>query len=333
MKQSDPQAVLVTGGAGYIGSHVTRQLTEAGYRVVVLDNLSTGSREALLYGETLVVGDAGDQKLVEQLLGETDCNAVLHFAASIVAPESVIHPLDYYANNTATTIALLRACVKVGVTRFIFSSTAAVYGEPAGGLAAEDAPTSPVNPYGTSKLMSEWILRDTAYAHGLHCVALRYFNVAGADPQCRMGQRTPRATHLIKVCCEAALGMREQVAVFGTDYPTPDGTGVRDYIHVEDLAAAHLSALRYLDRLSEPKVLNVGYGRGYSVRQVIDAVKRVSGVDFAVTAAPRRPGDPSMLVARAERIRELLGWTPRYADLDTIVDHALAWERRRSAGG
>ena len=333
MKQSDPQAVLVTGGAGYIGSHVTRQLTEAGYRVVVLDNLSTGSREALLYGETLVVGDAGDQKLVEQLLGETDCNAVLHFAASIVAPESVSHPLDYYANNTATTIALLRACVKVGVTRFIFSSTAAVYGEPAGGLAAEDAPTSPVNPYGTSKLMSEWILRDTAYAHGLHCVALRYFNVAGADPQCRMGQRTPRATHLIKVCCEAALGMREQVAVFGTDYPTPDGTGVRDYIHVEDLAAAHLSALGYLDRLIEPNVLNVGYGRGYSVRQVIDAVKRVSGVDFAVTAAPRRPGDPSMLVARAEHIRELLDWMPRYADLDTIVEHALAWERRRSAGG
>ena len=331
MSQSDSQAVLVTGGAGYIGSHVTRQLTEAGYRVVVLDNLSTGFRDALLYGETLAVGDAGDEKLVEQLLRETNCDAVLHFAASIVAPESVSHPLDYYANNTATTIALLRACVSAGVTRFLFSSTAAVYGEPPGGLAAEDGPTSPVNPYGTSKLMSEWILRDTAHAHELRCIALRYFNVAGADPQCRMGQRTPRATHLIKVCCEAALGMRQQVAVFGDDYPTPDGTGVRDYIHVEDLAAAHLSALGYLHRVTEPTVLNVGYGRGYSVRQVIDAVKRVSGVDFAVTVAPRRPGDPSMLVARAERIRELLHWTPRYADLDTIVEHALAWERRQRA--
>ena len=331
MTQSDPQAVLVTGGAGYIGSHVTRQLSEAGYRVVVLDNLSTGFREALLYGETLIVGEAGDQKLVEQLLRDTNCNAVLHFAASIVAPESVSLPLEYYANNTATTIALLRACVNARVARFLFSSTAAVYGEPSGGMAAEDGPTAPVNPYGTSKLMSEWILRDTAYAHSLRCIALRYFNVAGADPQCRMGQRTPRATHLIKVCCEAALGMREQVAVFGDDYPTPDGTGVRDYIHVEDLAAAHLSALGYLDRVTVPTVLNVGYGRGYSVRQVIDAVKRVSGVDFGVTVAPRRPGDPSMLVARAERIRELLGWTPRYADLDTIVEHALAWERRQRA--
>lgn len=326
-------AVLVTGGAGYIGSHVVRQLSEAGYTVVVYDNLSTGSADALISGERLVVGDLADTARLEALFVEYGFRTVLHFAASIVAPESVTAPLKYYTNNTRNTLNLLTACAKHGVERFIFSSTAAVYGMPANGIAAEDGPTSPINPYGTSKLMSEWMLRDVGLAHGLRYVALRYFNVAGADPLARMGQRTPEATHLIKVSCQAALGLRDQVAIFGTDYPTPDGTGIRDYIHIEDLASAHIAALGYLERGGEPTVLNVGYGRGESVREVIEVVKRISGVDFPVVEAPRRPGDPAMLVARAERIRSLLGWSPRYDALETIVGDAWRWEQKLTAAG
>jgi len=321
-------SILVSGGAGYIGSHVVRQLTEAGREVVVFDNLSTGSPLALVHGEELVTGDLADTAVVEKLFARYRFRTVLHFAASIVAPESVTNPLKFYSNNTRNTLNLLAACVRVGVERFIFSSTAAVYGLPETGVAAEDSPTVPINPYGTSKLMSEWMLRDTAAAHGLKYVALRYFNVAGADPQARMGQRTPDATHLIKVCCQAALGMRERVDIFGTDYPTPDGTGIRDYIHIEDLAAAHLAALDYLEKGGECTTLNVGYGRGSSVREVIKMVKGVAGVDFTIAEAPRRPGDPASLVAQAERIRQTLGWQPRFNDLETIVADAWRWEEK-----
>ncbi len=320
--------ILVTGGAGYIGGHVVRQLTEAGYRVVVYDNLSTGFEETLVNGETLVRAELADEETLESTLRDFKVTTVLHFAASIIAPESVGKPLDYYGNNTGNTMRLLKACVRTGVEKFVFSSTAAVYGMPESGIAAEDSPTVPINPYGTSKLMSEWMLRDTAYAHGLRYVALRYFNVAGADPVARMGQRIEAATHLIKVCCQAALGKRESVSIFGTDYATPDGTGIRDYIHIEDLAAAHLSALRYLEGGGSPVTLNVGYGTGSSVREVIEVVRRVSGVPFEVREAPRRPGDPAMLVARSQRIRQVLDWQPRYDDLEKIVTDAWHWERK-----
>jgi len=322
------ETILVTGGCGYIGSHVVRQLSEAGNRVVVFDNLSTGFRDALVNGETLVEGDLADSAAIEALFSTYGFRTVLHFAASIVAPESVTDPLKFYSNNTRNTLNLLQACVKFGVERFVFSSTAATYGLPEGGFASEESPTVPINPYGTSKLMSEWMLRDTAAAHPLRYAALRYFNVAGADPLARMGQRTPAATHLIKVCCEAALGLRPEICVYGTDYPTPDGTGIRDYIHIEDLASAHLAALSHLREGGESVLLNVGYGKGASVREVIAMAKRVSGVDFRVVQADRRPGDPAMLVAMAERIKSVLGWSPKHDDLEKIVTDAWNWERK-----
>ncbi len=319
-------AILVTGGAGYIGSHVLRQLTERGERVVVLDNLSTGRAEAVL-GAELVVGDTGDADLVSRILSQHDIDTILHFAAHIVVPESVANPLKYYRNNTANTRTLLECAVQGGVKQFVFSSTAAVYGLPEGGSASEDTPTAPINPYGWSKLMSEWMLRDVSASTVMRHVVLRYFNVAGADPGGRIGQSTPEATHLIKVACQHAVGLRSDVSVFGTDFDTPDGTGVRDYIHVEDLAAAHLAALDYLAAGGHSTVLNCGYGRGSSVRQVLDTVARVAGRPLLIHDQPRRPGDPATLVARADRIRQVLGWKPQFDDLETIVRHALRWER------
>ena len=320
--------ILVTGGAGYIGSHVVRQLGEAGHRIVVLDNLSKGFREAVLCGE-LVVGDTGDRALVSRLLQEWQIDSVLHFAAYTIVPESVADPLKYYRNNTCNAHNLLECCAASGVKHFVFSSTAAVYGIPSDGVASELTPTAPINPYGTSKLMTEWMLRDLAAASDLRYVALRYFNVAGSDPQGRIGQSTPEATLLVKVACEAAAGKRESVSVFGTDYPTADGTGVRDYIHVEDLADAHLKALAYLERGGESLTLNCGYGKGYSVREVLDAVERVSGRALDIREVARRAGDPPVLVAQAERIRDVLQWAPRCDDLDFIVRTSLAWERER----
>jgi UDP-glucose 4-epimerase len=324
--RQDKTSVLVTGGAGYIGSHVVRQLGEAGEQVVVLDNLSTGFRSAVTSG-TLVVGDTGDRELVRRVMAEFSVSTVLHFAAHTIVPESVSEPLKYYGNNTCATRNLLDCAVEAKVRQFIFSSTAAVYGIPLGGRAAEDSPTAPINPYGTSKLMSEWMLRDAAAAHGFGYVALRYFNVAGADPGGRIGQSTRRATLLTKVACEVAVGKRPNVSIFGTDYDTPDGTGIRDYIHVEDLATAHLDALRYLRSGGESTVLNCGYGHGYSVREVLAAVDRINGRPLPRTEGPRRPGDPPVLIAVAERIRSLIGWQPRYDDLEAIVRTSLAWER------
>ena len=318
--------IMVTGGAGYIGSHVVRQLGAAGYPVIVLDNLSTGFRRSVLHGE-LVEGNSGDRELVGALIRKHGIEAVLHFAAHIVVPESVAEPLKYYGNNTCNTRNLLQACHDHGVKRFIFSSTAAVYGIPAGSSAGEDSPLAPINPYGLSKLMSEWMLRDLAAAGDLRYVALRYFNVAGADPEGRIGQSTPKATHLIKVACEHAVGKRDEVAIFGTDYPTPDGSGVRDYIHVDDLAAAHILALNYLEQGGASQILNCGYGHGSSVREVLDSVQRVSGVKLNIREEPRRAGDPPALIAKADRIRDVLGWQPRHDDLEFIVKTALAWEK------
>jgi len=320
------QGILVTGGAGYIGSHVVRQLGEAGERVVTLDNLCTGFREAVTHGE-LVVGDTGDRDLVTRVLNEHKIDTIMHFAAHTVVPESVADPLKYYRNNTCATRNLLQCAAEAGVQHIVFSSTAAVYGLPPGGIAREDTPTAPINAYGTSKLMSEWMLRDLAAAGGPSYVALRYFNVAGSDPEGRIGQSTPKATLLVKVACEVVVGKRESLIVFGTDYDTPDGTGVRDYIHVEDLATAHLDALRWLRAGGESQVLNCGYGHGYSVRDVAKAVERVTGQPLPVREDTRRPGDPPTLVADANRIRELLGWVPRHDDLDRIVATSLAWER------
>lgn len=322
------EKILVTGGCGYIGSHVVRQLSEAGYQVVVYDNLSTGFRDALLYGEELIEADLADHAALDSAFDRHGFSTVLHFAAAIVAPESVSQPIKYYSNNTRNTLVLLDSCVRFGVKRFIFSSTAAVYGYPVGGVASEETLTIPINPYGSSKLMSEWMLRDVGVAHGLDYVVLRYFNVAGADSMARTGQRTPEATHLIKIACQTALGQRPHTAIYGTDYPTPDGTGVRDYIHVEDLASAHLAALNYLEQGGEPTIMNVGYGEGSSVRDVLMMVKQVSGIDFKVVEADRRPGDPACLVARAEKIRQLTDWSPCYNDLKTIIEDAWRWESK-----
>jgi UDP-glucose 4-epimerase len=319
--------ILVTGGAGYIGSHVVRQLLERGERVVVLDNLSTGYRSAVL-GASLIVGDTGDREAVARVLGEHGIETVMHFAAHTIVPESVSNPLKYYGNNTAATRNLLECCDRAGVGHFVFSSTAAVYGIPEEGLAREETPTSPINPYGLSKLMSEWMLRDLAAASALRYVALRYFNVAGSDPGGRIGHTAPQATLLVKVACQQAAGVRPSVSIFGTDYATPDGTGVRDYIHVEDLAGAHLKALDYL-REGRPSVtLNCGYGHGYSVREVLRMVERVHGRPLNVIEQARRAGDPPSLVAHAERIRTVLGWSPRFDDLETIVRTQLEWELR-----
>jgi UDP-glucose 4-epimerase len=320
-------SILVTGGAGYIGSHVALQLRDRGERVVILDDLSRGFRQAVLEAP-LVVGKVGDRDRVCGLLREHGVDTVMHFAASTIVPESVSEPLKYYGNNTCATRILLECCVEAGVRHFVFSSTAAVYGIPAAGVAAEDTPTAPINPYGASKLMSEWMLSSVAQASPLTYAALRYFNVAGSDPRGRIGQATPNATLLVKVACEAAVGRRTDVAIFGTDYPTADGTGVRDYIHVDDLASAHVDALTWLRRGGASTTLNVGYGHGYSVRQVIASVERISGKQLRVRAEPRRPGDPPALVARADRIRSELGWQPRFDDLDAIVRTAYAWEQR-----
>ena len=323
-------AILVTGGAGYIGSHVVRQLGERGEAVLVLDNLSTGFRSAVLHGE-LIVGDTGDRELVSALLRKHRVDTVMHFAAHTIVPESVSNPLKYYGNNTCATRSLLQCCQEAGVANFVFSSTAAVYGIPAGGIAAEDSATQPINAYGTSKLMSEWMLRDLAAATSLRYVVLRYFNVAGCDPGRRIGQSTLNATLLTKVACETAVGKRAHVAIFGTDYPTHDGTGVRDYIHVEDLASAHINALDYLRSGGVSLTLNCGYGHGYSVREVIAAVERVHGHSLNTIISPRRAGDPPSLIAQAQRVRDALQWQPRYDDLDEIVRTSLAWERHLSA--
>ena len=324
---AENDTVLVTGGAGYIGSHVALQLRERGERVVVVDNLTTGFRQALL-GATFVAGDCGDRELVGRVIDEHRVGTVMHFAANTIVPESVREPLKYYGNNTAATRNLLEACMRHGVRRVVFSSTAAVYGNGQGTPAAEDSPLAPINPYGTSKLMSEWILRDLAATSDFRYVALRYFNVAGSDPQCRIGQATALATLLIKVACQVLVGKRSQLSIYGTDYPTPDGTGVRDYIHVEDLARAHLAALDYLRGGGASTALNCGYGHGYSVRQVIESVQRVSGRKLPVAEEPRRAGDPASLVADARRIRAVLGWEPRLDDLDAIVRSALRWEEK-----
>jgi len=318
--------LLVTGGAGYIGSHVVKRLGELGYPLIVLDNLSTGHAESVLYGE-LLVGNTGDADFVRKALHDFDIDGVLHFAAHVVVPESVENPLKYYGNNTANTRTLLQCCLEAGISKFIFSSTAAVYGTPEDGVASEQTPTVPINPYGWSKLMSEQMLRDLDVAGALRHVALRYFNVAGADPLGRIGQSTPKATHLIKTVAEAAVGKREGVQIFGTDYSTPDGTGVRDYIHVEDLASAHIHALHHLENGGNSLTLNCGYGHGASVREVIDAVERVGNLSINVQEAPRRAGDPGTLIAAANAIRDTLGWEPEFDDLDTIVQHALAWEK------
>jgi len=320
--------ILVTGGAGYIGSHMALALLDAGEKVVIVDNLSTGFRWAVPDGAELIVGDFGDRDLVARVLASRDIEAIIHFAAKIVVPDSVADPLGYYENNVAKARNLLQCAVEANVKHFIFSSTAAVYGDPEQNPVTEDERLKPISPYGRSKLMVEWMLEDTARAFPLTYVALRYFNVAGADPQGRSGQSTPNATHLIKVAVQAALGHRQGMDVFGTDYATPDGSCVRDYIHVTDLAQAHLDALKHLRGGGASLVCNAGYQKGFSVLEVIDVVKKVSGVDFPVRLSGRRAGDPAAIVAGNARIRKELGWVPQHDDLEEIVAQALNWERR-----
>ena len=320
--------VLVTGGAGYIGSHMVLALVEAGESVVVIDNLSTGFSAFLPEGVPLFIGDAGDENLVEGVIEQHHVESIIHFAGSVVVPDSMRDPLGYYRNNTFTTRSLLNAAVKCGISRFIFSSTAAVYGNPDQVPVTEIAPTRPLSPYCFSKLMSEIMLHDVATAHGMKYVVLRYFNVAGADPQGRVGLATTGATHLLKIAVEAATGQRAKIDVFGTDYPTPDGSCIRDFIHVSDLAQAHRAALTYLRGSGDSVTLNCGYGRGYSVLETIEAVRRISGRSFAVQYAARRPGDIMTMVADTGRMRATLDWTPQYDDLETIATHALAWEEK-----
>jgi UDP-glucose 4-epimerase len=323
-------SVLVTGGVGYIGSHMVQALVEAGETVVVVDNLATGFSTFLPKGVPLFIGDAGDENLVEGVIAAHDVKSIVHFAGSVVVPDSIRDPLAYYRNNTMTTRSLLNAAVKSGIGQFIFSSTAAVYGNPDQVPVPEEAPTRPLSPYGSSKLMTEIMLHDVASAHGMKYVVLRYFNVAGADPQARIGLATVGATHLLKIAVEAAIGQRAKIDVFGTDYATPDGSCIRDFIHVSDLAQAHRAALSYLRGGGTSVTLNCGYGRGYSVLETIEAVRRISGRNFAVQHEPRRPGDIMTMIADTSRLRATLDWTPQYEDLDTIVAHALAWEQKLS---
>lgn len=326
MTSADP--LLITGGAGYVGSHAVLAFREAGYPVVVLDDLSTGLRSAVPDDAAFVEGDAGDPARVGAVIAEHGVTTVVHFAASASVPESVADPLKYYRNNTAAGAHLIQACIAGGVKRFVFSSTAAVYGIPAAIPVSEDAPTAPINPYGSSKLAIEWMLRDAAAAHDFRYAALRYFNVAGADPAGRAGQSTRGAAHLIKVASEAAVGVRGGVTVFGDDYGTPDGTCIRDYIHVSDLAEAHVAVLRGLENGSGSRVLNCGYGRGFSVREVLEAVREEAGGVLDVRHGPRRAGDPPALVSDVSRLRAALGWSPRHDDLGFIVRTALSWEKR-----
>ncbi|MBB3018478.1 UDP-glucose 4-epimerase [Microvirga lupini] len=318
--------VLVTGGAGYIGGHMVLALLDAGHRPIVFDNLSTGFRWSVPEGVPLVVGDIGDFELVLRTLQAHQIDAIAHFAAKLVVPESVTDPLGYYLNNTVKSRSLMAAAVAAGVKKFVFSSTAAVYGNASDRPLGEDAPLAPLSPYGSSKQLTEVMLRDVAAAHDMRYVILRYFNVAGSDPAMRHGQSTANATHLIKVAIQTALGMRSHMEVFGTDYPTPDGTCIRDYIHVTDLIEAHMLALSHLDRGGESLVVNCGYGHGYSVSEVIETVRKVSGKPVEARFAPRRAGDPVTIVANSDRIRSRLGWQPRHDDLASIVDHSLRWE-------
>src|SRR5215813_7802401 len=331
----ETMTVLVTGGAGYIGSHMVRALVDAGESVVVVDNLSTGFSTLLPDGVPLFIGDAGDENLVEGVMAQHQVESIIHFAGSVVVPESMRDPLGYYRNNTMTTQSLLKTAVRNGVSRFIFSSTAAVYGNPDQVPVPEHAPTRPLSPYGSSKLMTEIMLHDVASAHGMSYVVLRYFNVAGADPEARMGLATIGATHLLKIAVEAATGQRAKIDVFGTDYPTPDGSCIRDFVHVADLAQAHRAALSYLRGGGNSVTLNCGYGRGYSVLETIEAVRRISGRNFAIQYAARRPGDIMTMVADTSRMRALLDWAPQFDNLDTIATHALAWEEKllRERGG
>ena len=319
--------VLVTGGAGYIGSHILRHLVEAGHAPVAFDNLYAGHRWAVL-DTPLVVGDLGDRAQLDALLDQQRFDAVIHCAAHIWVGESVRQPAKYYLNNTGNALGLFEACARRGIRSLVFSSTAAVYGEPAAPVIVEDTPLAPINPYGASKMMAERALADIAAASGQHYAILRYFNVAGADARARIGEATPDNSHLIKVACETAIGLRQRMVINGTDYPTPDGTCVRDYLHVDDLARAHVQALEHLAAGGAPLVANCGYTDGFSVRQVLDTVRRITGVDFPVDEAARRPGDPPVLVADSRRIRERLGWQPRHADLDYVVATAWRWEQR-----
>jgi UDP-glucose 4-epimerase len=327
-KDGDTMTVLVTGGAGYIGSHMVHHLLEKGEDVIVLDNLSTGVKENLPAGIAFIEGDVGDEALLSNLFGSHSFDSVIHFAGSVVVPDSVAQPLDYYQNNTSASRSLIAACVRHQVPNFVFSSTAAVYGSAEVMPVSEKTPADPVSPYGRSKLMTEWILEDTAKAHGLRYGILRYFNVAGADPKGRTGQSTPRATHLIKRACQVATGQGGKLAIFGTDYATPDGTGVRDYIHVSDLVDIHAQVLGKLRDEGSSLRMNCGYGRGYSVREVVSAVERAAGKPLAVETADRRPGDMAIVVADTATLTKQLGWKPAYADLGTIVQTALAWEKR-----